>query len=427
MTATLFTVSGPALGRLWSYAGGTSTLLATKTDASGATSTTNPVRLDTYGNGFLWLEIGTTYKLTMEDATGAVHGVVQPGWPLDGVGFYDAATAIATALAGIAGSVQSQAYQAFTTAGTAPNFTLTPSPALASLASPLELEITFNADGTTGSNTVNIGGFGAKNLKQYDQYGAKQPAVVKSGMISRVRFDGVDMIIQNPLPSFGQYSGTEFVTPGAFTWTCPPGITSVEVLQVGSGGGGSGGDASHWGGGGGAGAVWRYRKTVVPGTTYSGTIGTPGAAGAIGAIGEDGSATVFDSVSVGGGGGGTITVTTNFFIGGVGKGIGWSGTTSSDTAATLSTTPSIMVLSTIQSGSGGGTGASAGGSMDGSVFGAGSPTSSGSGASSIFGIGGAQSTVAGNAPAVTAYGAGGSGGGKSYAGGAGRGGFVSIR
>lgn len=98
------------------------------------------------------------------------------------------------------GQVQTQAGTAFTTAGTAPNFTLTPSPAINAYAASQRFSVTFNAAGTTGSNTLNISGLGAKNLKQYDSNGAKQPAVIPaSGWSSDVMYDGTDLVLLDPV------------------------------------------------------------------------------------------------------------------------------------------------------------------------------------------------------------------------------------
>lgn len=113
----------------------------------------------------------------------------------------------------IQSSQQKQTYTAFTTGGTAPAFTLTPSPAITSYAEPLEFEVKFNADGTIGSNTLNISGLGALNLKQYVVTGAKIPADVRRGCIYRVRYDGTDLVVLNPLVavgSLGPQSGALF-------------------------------------------------------------------------------------------------------------------------------------------------------------------------------------------------------------------------
>ena len=98
------------------------------------------------------------------------------------------------------GQVQTQTGTAFTTAGTAPNYTLTPSPAINAYATSQRFSVTFNAAGTTGSNTLNISGLGAKNLKQYDSNGAKQPAVIPaSGWSSDVVYDGTDLVVLDPV------------------------------------------------------------------------------------------------------------------------------------------------------------------------------------------------------------------------------------
>lgn len=55
------------------------------------------------------------------------------------------------------------------------------------------------------------------------------------------------------------------------TWTCPPGVTSVDVECWGYGGlgGGTGASASRSGGGGGGGAYAKKTVAVVPGTGYA--------------------------------------------------------------------------------------------------------------------------------------------------------------
>lgn len=99
--------------------------------------------------------------------------------------------------------LQSQTYTAFTTAGTAPAFTLTPSPAIAAYAANQRFRVAFNAGGTTGSNTLNVSGLGAKNLKQYDATGAKVAGVVTASQLADVEYDGTDFVILDPLPSPG--------------------------------------------------------------------------------------------------------------------------------------------------------------------------------------------------------------------------------
>ena len=55
-------------GKLYTYAAGTTTPLATYTDASAATPNTNPIILDSRGEANVWLS-ATTYKFVLKDAS----------------------------------------------------------------------------------------------------------------------------------------------------------------------------------------------------------------------------------------------------------------------------------------------------------------------------------------------------------------------
>jgi hypothetical protein len=92
------------------------------------------------------------------------------------------------------------------------------------------------------------------------------------------------------------------------TWTCPSGVTFIEVLVVAGGGGGGG---SYNGGGGGAGGlIYNPAYPVVPGTQYTVTVGAGGSGGANQANGSAGSNSVFGSlVAIGGGQGANGNVT----------------------------------------------------------------------------------------------------------------------
>jgi len=83
------------------------------------------------------------------------------------------------------------------------------------------------------------------------------------------------------LPVTPVASGVEVKsTPGAFTWDVPAGVTRVRVRAAGGGGGGgytSVGTGGDHGGGGGAGGYAEKYFTVVPGSTFTGTIGGGGA------------------------------------------------------------------------------------------------------------------------------------------------------
>lgn len=83
----------PAVGyRLFTYLAGSSTLVASYTDAGGLVAQTNPIILDSLGqvtNGQLWLASGVAYKFILQDAFGAMVDTVD-----NVVGITSAAAAI---------------------------------------------------------------------------------------------------------------------------------------------------------------------------------------------------------------------------------------------------------------------------------------------------------------------------------------------
>jgi hypothetical protein len=66
-------------------------------------------------------------------------------------------------------------------------------------------------------------------------------------------------------------------TPGTYSWTCPAGITKINIICIGAGGGGGYG-ANGGSGGGGGGVGWKNQFTVVPGNTYTVAVGAGGEA-----------------------------------------------------------------------------------------------------------------------------------------------------
>ena len=85
------------------------------------------------------------------------------------------------------------------------------------------------------------------------------------------------------------------------SWTCPDGVSQVDYLVV-AGGGGGGLDI---GGGGGAGGFRTGTSfPVIPGTTYTITVGSGGAGGAGSSTAVSGGNSIFSSVTSNGGGSG---------------------------------------------------------------------------------------------------------------------------
>ena len=214
-----------------------------------------------------------------------------------------------------------------------------------------------------------------------------------------------------------------FTTSG--TWTCPAGVTSIQVEAYGAGGGGGyGGTTTNrqgGGGGGGGGYSKNTSITVIPGTTYIITIGSAGAGGS----------TSTGATANGGNGGnttatfGTTTITANGGIGGKGYingstgGTGGTGTIFNGGAGGLG------------DGTGSGGGGGCGGTTSNGGNGGSRPTSSAAGTAgggTIAGPGGAgtiNSSAVGGTPASN-YGGGGGGGTRNFAGGAGRGGYMLL-
>lgn len=114
---------------------------------------------------------------------------------------------------------------------------------------------------------------------------------------------------------------TQFTSTGTTSWTAPAGVDRVDVLVVGGGGGGGSGLAA---GGGGGGVVYRAGYPVVPGASYTVTVGGGGAGGAndSNSPGSNGGQSVFDSIVALGGGAGSMENGTN---GGGGRGTVASG------------------------------------------------------------------------------------------------------
>ena len=74
------TAGAPLIGgRVYTYAAGTTTPLASYTDSTGVTANTNPVILDTRGEAAIWLS-PASYKFVLNDATDT------PIWTADNIG-----------------------------------------------------------------------------------------------------------------------------------------------------------------------------------------------------------------------------------------------------------------------------------------------------------------------------------------------------
>lgn len=126
------------------------------------------------------------------------------------------------------GSVVNQGFTAFTTAGVAPAFTLTPVPAITTYDANQRFRVKFNA-AAPASGTLNVSGLGAKSLKRYDYTGAKIPAIIAAGQLADVEYDGVDMVLLNPLTDRDGFS----LSSGVNGWLRLPKSLGSYLIQWG--------------------------------------------------------------------------------------------------------------------------------------------------------------------------------------------------
>jgi hypothetical protein len=91
VAAQFFTNTGAVLtgGKIYTYAAGTTTPVATYTTSSGNTAHTNPIILDAAGRvpngGEIWLTSGTTYKFVLKDSTDVLIGTYDNVYGLSNV------------------------------------------------------------------------------------------------------------------------------------------------------------------------------------------------------------------------------------------------------------------------------------------------------------------------------------------------------
>ncbi len=157
--------------------------------------------------------------------------------------------------------LQGQTYTAFTTAGTATAFTLTPTPAITAYAENQEFDVEFHT-ASSGTPTLNISAVAAKSLKYRDSTGAlvSVGALIPSGWRSKVVYDGTDLIVRemppaepaiaayaapvrqtvlsgpvdsNGLPNFGGSTGSTTVTmTGTLVATAANGAASTGAVDL---------------------------------------------------------------------------------------------------------------------------------------------------------------------------------------------------
>lgn len=173
-----------------------------------------------------------------------------------------------------------------------------------------------------------------------------------------------------------------FSTPGAGQWTCPAGITSAKIVNVGGSSSGDGGSTTAGGPGGGGGEqAGEPNYPLTPGDVYSYVVGMGGAAATTGSPGNSGTQTSFDGSNI---------VANPGIAGALGSpGIGGSGSTN--------TIESPGINGTANSGTHGGAGGASGSGSAGGAGGAsGNPGVAGTAPGGAGGGAGEGGTSSGN-------------------------------
>jgi hypothetical protein len=100
-------------------------------------------------------------------------------------------------------SLRIQRHVAYTTTGTGSAFivsTPTGGLAISSLQKGLRLRVNFHVAGTSAP-TLYVVGAAAQALKQYNSAGSKVNAIIGSGQLTDVEYDGTDWVVLSPLPA----------------------------------------------------------------------------------------------------------------------------------------------------------------------------------------------------------------------------------
>lgn len=158
------------------------------------------------------------------------------------------------------------------------------------------LRVVFPAS-NTGFSTLNLNGLGNRAILNADATTLLAGQIIPGGY-TEVIYDGTAFRLLAPKPGF---VNLQMFTANS-AWVAPPGVYRTKARGWGGGGGGGGGNPTGAGGGASGAGYSEGVFDVVPGASYTVTIGVGGAGGGGSANGGDGGATLFGGFLFAGGG-----------------------------------------------------------------------------------------------------------------------------
>jgi hypothetical protein len=309
-------------GKVYTYVAGTTTPQATFTDYTGATPNTNPVILNSRGEANIWLG-GALYKFILTDTNDVEI------WTVD---YISAPTsAVSPVLSGsvtIDSDTPTPALK-ITQTGTGPVLRVQDS--ADPDATPFIIDNAGNVGVGTATPTAQIEATGAVKLGSLTltstplpvaSGGTGQATLTANNVLIGAGTSSVTFVAPGTSGNVLTSNGTSWVSQAltaiqlreqlflsSGTWVAPANVTQVQLVVVGAGGGGGGGNTGIPGDGaaGGIAGVAVGSATVVPGTSYTVTVGTGGTGGTLNNNGTGGGTSSFGALMSATGGGAGLT------------------------------------------------------------------------------------------------------------------------
>lgn len=204
-------------GLLFTYVAGTTTKIATYTDASGSTPNTNPIVLNFRGECQLWVSPSLAYKFVLSPA-GDTDPPGNPIWTVDNI-------SIAT------GSLDNSAQD--TGSGNSIQLAI---PSLPSIPSAFTRIVWKSNLTNTGAVTLTLNGGVTKSLQWQNQQALSANAILLNGMYEAI-YDGTAWQLQGPCLDVTQLRSTAEVTAGVLPTDYPRASSACigySVLRTGA-------------------------------------------------------------------------------------------------------------------------------------------------------------------------------------------------